>query len=389
MYLFPSSRTRDAIWVLSSVAMAGIYVLIRFSEPERLANPQELQQVIQYLNFLQAPTAPYLPSWWMTQALISFTAGASDAAAGGKIAWQAFKIIGGAVAAYALIILAAGRLYAEGYSGAQEGVRNRRPSVVEETWEEKLAHRLGFRGPVVELLWKDRKLLQRDVRYWSQLLLILALVAVYLFSIVKLPIDTPDLKSLVCFFNIATSGFVLTALGLRFTFPAVSLEGKQFWAVKGSPLSTRQLLKEKFLFSFVPLTGLGLVLVTASNYLLKADFFVATLSTATILLNCVTLVGMGVGFGAMFPKFNVENVHQIESSAGGFVYMATALGYVGATLAIEAIPVKMHFVQKFGGVDAWDWPILGMAVAMLALLNIGAFLIPWKLGERALEAHES
>lgn len=383
MYLFPSSRTRDAVWVLSSVGMAAIYVLIRFSEPERLVNPQELQAVVQYLNFLQAPTAPYLPSWWVTHGLIGYSAGAARTAA-----WDAAKVVGAAALSYAAIVGLAGRIYSAGYSGAQEGVRKRRPFAVERTWEERLCGALGLRGPGLDLLWKDRKVLQRDVRYWSQFLLILALIAVYVFSIWKLPIDTPDLKSLVCFFNIATSGFVVTSLGLRFTFPAVSLEGKQFWVTRCAPLTVGQILREKYWFSLLPLAALGLTLVMFSNFLLGADRFVTVLSTGTILLACVTLTGMGVGFGALFPRFHVENVHQIESSAGGFVYMASALGYVGATLAIEALPVQMHFFQRFGKVNPWDWPLLGVCALALLALNLAAFLIPWTLGARALEAHE-
>ena len=383
MYLFPSSRTRDAVWILASTAMTGIYVMIRFSEPERLANPHELAAVIQYLNFLQAPTAPYLPSWWMTHAFISDAAGHRSEAL-----VDVAKILGGALATYGLIVGLAGPLYAAGYSGAQEGVRRRRPLVVEKTWEERLAERIGLGGPGTHIFWKDRLVLVRDVRYWSQFLLILALIAVYIFSIWKLPIDTPDLKSLVCFFNIATSGFVVTSLGLRFTFPAVSLEGRQFWAVRGAPLAVSQVLAEKFYFSVVPLTVIGLVLVSFANFLLGADTFVTLLSTGTILVACVTLTGMGVGFGALFPKFHVDNVHQIESSAGGFIYMACALGYVGATLAVEALPVQMHFFQRFGRVDAFNLPVLAASGLMFVGLNLAAFLIPWKLGEKNLETHE-
>src|SRR5438477_403867 len=69
LYLFPSSRTRDVIWVLSSLSMTLVYGLIRFSQPERLIRPDALRVVADYLNFLQAPTAPYLPSWWLTKAL--------------------------------------------------------------------------------------------------------------------------------------------------------------------------------------------------------------------------------------------------------------------------------------------------------------------------------
>lgn len=383
MHLFPSSRTRDAVWVLSSLGMAGIYILIRFSEPERLVNPDRLEAVIEYLNFLQAPTAPYLPSWWMTQSLIAYTKGDWTG-----LLRETLKVYGGAALAYAGLVWLAGHIYSTGFSGSMEGARRRQRPEFDATWEEKLAKKLGFVSGIVDLYWKDRKMLSRDVRYWSQFLLILALVAVYVFSIWKLPIDTPDLKSLVCFFNIATSGFVVTALGLRFTFPAISLEGKGFWVVRAAPLTVSQIMREKFLFSVVPLLAMGLTLVSLSNYLLLADRFVTVLSTITIILACVTLCGMGIGFGAMFPAFDVENVHQIESSAGGFVYMASGLGYIGAVIAVEALPVQMHFYQRFGRVDAWDWGLVASTVIVLLFLNMAAFYVPWRLGQRTLEQHE-
>ena len=45
MYLFPSSKTRDVVWVLSSLSMALVYVLVRFSQPERLIRPDMLKLV--------------------------------------------------------------------------------------------------------------------------------------------------------------------------------------------------------------------------------------------------------------------------------------------------------------------------------------------------------
>ena len=75
MYLFPSPRTRDVIWVLSSFSIAIVYVLLRVSQPEKLVHPDALQMVAQYLGYLQAPTARYLPSWWLSVALRSFMGG--------------------------------------------------------------------------------------------------------------------------------------------------------------------------------------------------------------------------------------------------------------------------------------------------------------------------
>jgi len=69
MYVFPSSRTRDVVWVFSSLSLTVTYGLVRFAQPEKLIRPDALKVVAEYLNFLQAPTAPYLPSWWLAEAL--------------------------------------------------------------------------------------------------------------------------------------------------------------------------------------------------------------------------------------------------------------------------------------------------------------------------------
>ena len=49
----------------------------------------------------------------------------------------------------------------------------------------------------------------------------------------------PELRSLISFLNIGTAGFVLSALGLRFTFPAVSLEGRAWWIARTAPVTAR------------------------------------------------------------------------------------------------------------------------------------------------------
>lgn len=390
MAAFPSSRTRDAVWILSSLAAAAVYVLVRASEPERLIRPDALQRVTEYLHYLQAPTAPWAPSWWVTEGAAAWAGGRTE------VYWsRAARLYALAAAASGGLVALASALYARGYSGAQEGARAGRPLDVPATPEsrvrELLSRLLGRLAPsraVAALAWKERKTFLRDVKHWSQMALIAALIMVYLLSIRSLPLDTAELKSLVCFLNIGVAGFVLASLGLRFTFPAVSLEGRSWWFVRAAPLGVAALMRQKLLFTLPPTLLIGTALVAVSNRLLGADAFISGLTLGTIWLTAFTLCVMGVGFGALFPRFSVENIHQVESSAGGFVYMACALGTVGLTLAAEAWPVKMHFDGRLGRAEAWDWRAAALSVLMLAVVHAAACLIPWTLGRRALEAHE-
>jgi ABC-2 type transport system permease protein len=278
----------------------------------------------------------------------------------------------------------AGKVYFTGYSGAQEGRRRRTPIEVEPLPEAGL----GLRRELAVLFWKERRTFFRDVKHWSQILLIVGLVFVYLFSIQRLPLDNADLKSLVSFLNVGAAGFVIAALGLRFTYPAISMEGRSWWVLRSSPVTTAAIMRQKLLFSIIPMTGIALVLGLATNHILEADRFSAWLSALSLLLITWAVAAMGIGFGAHFPMFNVENIHQIESSLGGFVYMAASLGYIAASIMILAWPMQMHFAERFGRAHAWRPEIVASCVILLVVLNLAAFVIPWTLGKRTLERYE-
>jgi ABC-2 type transport system permease protein len=378
LYFFPTSRTRDVVWVLSSLSLSVMYSLVRFAQPERLIRPDALKVVAEYLQFLQAPTAPYLPSWW-------FVRGLESAANGHWLAWgaDAAKLWAAAFAVYGALVWLAGKTYFAGYSGAQEGALRKRVH----DFGPLLEQRIFGRSAESALLWKERTAFLRDVKHWSQMLMIMGLVFVYLFSIQRLPLDSPDLRSLISFLNVGTAGFVLAALGLRFTFPAISLEGRAWWILKSSPLTVPQIMRQKFVFSALPTLFVALTLGLATNWILGADRFTSWVSVVALCVVALAICAMGIGFGALFPRFTVENIHQIESSMGGFVYMAACLFYIGATLAVLSWPMQMHFEQRFGR-GSWDWRVVWYAAAMWAALNATAFFAPWAFGRRALEKHE-
>ncbi|MHB2026575.1 MAG: putative ABC transporter permease subunit [Elusimicrobiota bacterium] len=382
LFFFPSSRTRDAVWMLSSFSLTLVYILIRWAQPEKLVRPGALRVISAYLQYLQAPTAPGLPSWWLTKALWSLALGHMS----GFVIWGTF-LWSAALISFAGLILLSRKLYARAYLGAQESPRQNRAistapiaNPFKRLWPES--------GVLIALLWKEQKTFFRDVRQWSQLLLIAGLIAVYLFSIAKLPLDNPSLRSLVSFLNIGAAGFVLASLGLRFTFPSVSLENRRWWILKSAPISIETLMREKFIFSSVPMACLAAILGAATNRLLGADAFSSRLSLTALLVLSAVISSMGVGFGALFPKFDAENIHQVESSLGGFVYMAAAFFFVGMTVAALAWPMRMHFMGQLGQANAWRRGPAVLCFGAWILLNLSAATLPWIMGRRHLEAFE-
>lgn len=372
--LFPSKRVRDAMWIFGSVVGCGVYVLFRWLSPEKLIRADALDDVIQYVALLEAPTAPLLPSWWMARAVTAFVAGRW----GELFSFSALLVIVAAVLVTALALVA-GKAYYVGWTHAQETPRRRHGRELGKEWWWIPP---VFGTPFRAMMGKDALLFARDPSQWTQLLMLVALAAVYLISVRNLPLDTKFLKSLISFLNIGLSGFVLASVALRFVYPAVSLEGKSWWVLRSAPLGVGTILWGKFWTGFWPLSVLGVGLVWVSNHLLGVDPFIVRLSNITLLAMSFTLCGMGVGFGALFPRFQVENVAEIESSPGGLFYMVVALFYIGATLSLEAVLVKRFYFGR--------WGTLGyegvFALIGLVLLNLAGFALPWWAGRKHLEA---
>ncbi len=95
------------------------------------------------------------------------------------------------------------------------------------------------------------KIFLRDVSQWSQLLLLLALVLVYLYNFRVLDLDripymSGFIKNVYAFVNLAMAGLVMSTVCARFVFPAVSAEGAAFWIIRTAPVSMSAFLWSKF-----------------------------------------------------------------------------------------------------------------------------------------------
>lgn len=373
MRLFPARRVREAMLVLAVLMGTGLFLWVRWLAPAQFLRADTMEFVIQYITLLKTPTAPYLPSYWFAQTLGQL--------AQGNVAMAvryAVLLAGLSVVVWAVLLKVGEHAYYTGWASAQESARRGKTHPLGNEWR--------WIPPIVgprfrAYLGKDLAIFRRDSNQWSQLLMLVSIVAIYLISIRKLPLDSAFLKALISFLNIGMVGFVLASVALRFVFPAVSVEGKSWWVLRASPLGLWEIVWGKFLSGVVPIAVMGGTLVWVSNIFLGVDPFVVWLSIVTVLAMAATLSAMGVGFGALFPRFELENVAQIQTSPGGLMFMVTALFYVGATLALEAVLMRGHYFGH-GFVRSGE---TFFALFGLVALNIVAFCLPLLLGKSHLE----
>lgn len=370
MRYFPSQKTRD-IFIILGIASIGIaYIFARFIQPEDFLKADKLTEVVQYISIVEMPTAKYLPSWWVTS--LSFLYISKQ---WGDFFFYIAMLIGTAFVFIAISLFISEKSYYEGWVYSREATGY------------KFLPKINIKTKgIITVFVKDIKIFFRDTSQWSQMLLLFALIIVYLFNIYKLPLDTFFLKSLISFLNIGLAGFVLAAVSLRFIYPLVSFEGESFWIIRSAPIDIGKLIVEKFFMALIPLLIFGIILIGISNYLLEVSGFLNYLSFFLIIIISISLTGMAVGFGALFPKFKVENISEVESSAGGMIYMIFSLFYVFLIIALEAIPVRLWFLSQISRRSHFDWKIVGIINSIIMILSILIVLVPAYLGKRNLES---
>jgi ABC-2 type transport system permease protein len=388
---FPAQRLKDVLFLFTLFLIIGLYVLFRTLKPERLVDPDAFFTVIDYLSSLEAPTSAYLPSQWLADILGVFLFGQNAS----SLVFNLLLVWSTAAALVVLLNLFFNRIFSAAWSKAQESRPARATRLALFDWLVRVLTR-PFSTRMRVVIDKDFRTFFRDTAQWSQLFLLCAIIGIYLYNfsvlpLEKSPIPTQQLRTIFSFLNMGLAGFVISAVAVRFAYPAVSLEGLSFWIIRSSPMGLRGLLWCKFWVNFVFLALLAVILTVCSNYFLRVETYMMVLSTATVLFMTFGLTSLSVGFGAMYPRFRHENVAQIPNGFGGLMYMMSSVLFVGMIVVLEALPVHLLVTATYQNRDVSGFEWFGIAVSFALILLVGtiAFVVPMRVGLRKLEEMET
>jgi ABC-2 type transport system permease protein len=337
--VFPARRARDLLALIALLGAAALIAMFRLLKPEQLAKPEGFSNLVDFIGALRTPQSIWLPSEWTAQAILA-PLNVGDRPGD----YFPLLLLGSTAAAFLVFgAWAHGKLYVEGFSRSQEGAE------LKEGQGSKQRRRIEDWLSAVpltsrSLIAKDIRTFFRDTTQWSQLVLLGVLVVIYIYNIKMLPLFTGEdvgffLINVVSFLNLGLAGFVLAAIAARFLFPAVSLEGRQLWLLRSSPLDLRLLLWSKYWVGVMPLLVIALALTIGTNMILRVSGPVMLLSIVTIIVMTLAIAALALGFGALFPKFDTENPAEIPTSFGGLVFMMVATTYLGIVVMLEALPV--------------------------------------------------
>ncbi len=386
---FPARRARDVLVLLGLLFFVALYILFRLLRPEKLVDPDAFPTLVQYLTAMRSPLSPLVPSSWASSALGPLLKGDP-----GNAVFPMLMLWSTALAGIVIGEWVCSRTYYAGWTRSQEGKRARlsRSRTADRFFR---LTALPFRGRMRAIVLKDVKLFFRDTSQWSQLFLLMALVIVYIYSFKLLPLErsplpTVFIQNIIAFLNLGMVGFVISAVSVRFVFPAVSLEGKSFWIIRSSPLDLQDFLWAKFWSSVLPLLALAEILIVLSNRLLQVSTFMMVVGVVTVFLMTFGITALGVGMGAVFPRFRHENVAQIPTGFGGIAYMIVCLFFIGAVITLEAWPVyRLFLVRSFGaGMSGPKWIWVALSFLAVLALNVLSVILPLRTGLKRLLERE-
>lgn len=393
-HALPAQRTRDVLTFLGVLAVVIVFLLVRSIRPEELLSPERFGSTMELFSSLQSPSAGWMPSEWARRALVAGLRG--DATPWGALVglWSSSG------AFYFFGAWAFRGLHASGYSKAMEGRHEgsgleraagwfrRAKASGPEAGARALAELRQGQGELrllPEMIRKDLRVFVRDTAQWSQLLLLGALLALYVmnFRYFRVLGQGGILGPLGLFWmNIALCGFVMAAVGARFLFPSVSLEGKSFWRLRSAPQTMESFLWAKWAAGALPLLVVSEALAAGTNLLVGTPWSLVAWGAALIAALNVGVAGLGVGLGAVYPRFHVDNAAKIASGFGGILYMFLALVMLAVSATLSAGPSWVLFHLALGG-QTGVGSTMGLVWAGLA--GVGSVGLPVVAGVAALK----
>ncbi|MEO0122533.1 MAG: hypothetical protein ABIL69_00820 [candidate division WOR-3 bacterium] len=367
--LFPKFKPKNIIFISLSFIFILILLYIKIGNPEllRIFETENERELLMFAANLTTVGGIYVPSTWLSNIFKNFV----SPNPAGYI--YILLLIFVALSCIALSYIIAESIYHKSFLLIAEhgGKENKRKSLL-----------AGFqKNPIHAFLFKDIILFVREPTQWVQLAIFVILLVVYIFSLRRTPIyfGFSLWRTIVSFANFAYVSFVIATLGVRFIFPAMSLEKKGIWIIKTSPFSLTKVIFTKYVFYGL----LGIILIESllffANFFIKTEPIIFYFSLFIGFFVSLSLVSINLGMGCIFPQFNEDNPSKIASGSGGIISALTSIAYIAIVIIIFAAPVHNYLTSHYFG-RALNLKIIITSFLTFAILNFATIYLPIRLG---------
>ncbi len=352
-----------------------------------LLDKRTLEALDQLLAKTRFTMFPFLPSFWLSSAVLQWAEGVWRGAAFFALVLASHTLFFGTLA-----FTRFGNVFYDTASAVQSRAGSsfklnflraarKRPHSI--GLLEKISAKFSWLAPETRaLVVKDIRMFWRDTTQWGQSVMLFGLLGVYIINLRNFThqLSSPFWINLVAFLNLGACSLNLATLTTRFVFPQFSLEGRRLWIVGMSPMGLRRVVTVKYWLASVASLIVTLGLITLSCELLKMTWDRVMFFGAVIAVMSFSLNGLAVGLGVLYPNLKEANSSKIVSGFGGTLCLVLSSLYILASIVL--------LVFGTTGLHAHEvW-----AVESVAGFVVLSFLIGWlplKFGLRQLKNFEA
>jgi ABC-2 type transport system permease protein len=339
------------------IAVAAVLVLAFGIKPVTDADAVSQQESLsfdQLLRHTRLSVSPFLPSAWLARSVLSWSEGLTR-----QGTFFFLLLLSNALMGLLVGFEIVGRFFYGSWSIAisskaerfqREAEAKRRGRLRRSPLEFAIGWLRVFSPPHAALVLKDARLFWRDPAQWIQFMIFFGLLCIYVLNLrnVALTFQNPYWETIISYLNLAASALTLSTLTTRFVFPQFSLEGRRLWILGLAPLGLKNVLLQKFWMSCVGSMGITVGLMIASSLMLHLPWSQVAFFAFGIGIMSVSLSGLAVGLGALFPNFKEDNPSKIVSGFGGTLCLVASFIYITLFVALAALPdiqrvAKRHF----------------------------------------------
>ncbi len=385
----PARKTRLLLIGLGILSVLSSAFLARVTGVGRILATADQQDFLQIMDALGFGNSPILPSAWLSNALIAIAPANRADIDLGACAYWAGMLISTSLFLFQVCRWLVPPLYYRGWclsrdASVREVGANTRFSPFR--WLDRGLERL-FPKPTAGLLSKDLKTFWRDPTQWTQLVILFGLMIVYVMNLgwsrrysEALELVVNDWKTLLSFFNLAATCFILSILTTRFVYPMLSLEGRGFWTVGLAPVPRSRVVWQKFILCLGLCLAVSVPLTILSNQILQLDPLFFYIAVGMVTLMSCGLTSLSVGIGAILPDFREDNPARIANGIGGTLNVLLSLAYIAVSVVMLAVPtVLLAGGGRLGDLmDRWLYAYIALAI----LFHVVSIWLPMRVGLR-------
>jgi ABC-2 type transport system permease protein len=185
------------------------------------------------------------------------------------------------------------------------------------------------------------------------LIVMMVLVTLFVSSLrsMNLTLRVADFQTFTYLALFGFGGFLSSSLALRFVFPMISLEGKQFWSLRTAPIDPRRIYLIKFAIAFLFLLLIAEIVAVFSNVPFVRTFtrrpLLMYFGVYNAFLVSLAMASLNYGFGGYFANFAEKNPIRVSSSQGATLTFLVSLVFLFALVAIVILPLTRYFESLF------------------------------------------